>query len=326
MFKLITNLFVLFFCCGCASLPLQQEQETRELIINNPEHIEVELKRVGGESITLGTDSSFQLDLQVSRYVVVADGLSYPAPLVAEVLPKGKRLTINLVVQPQKQSGFVFVPGGPSLIGDVLGVGAADERPARIEEISPLFVAEFETTNAQYVDFLNAKGMCDKDWIDLGGPKCLVRESRMGIYETDSPNFPIVTVTLEGALEYCKWKSASTGMTVRLPTEIEWEKIARGPMSTTYSYGDVYDPEAANQESGRLVATKTFSPTGWGVYDTTGNAFEWTSSEYTPGLTVLKGGSYVLDGPYLRNSFRMWYRPLVQADDIGFRVVQEIRK
>jgi hypothetical protein len=87
---------------------------------------------------------------------------------------------------------------------------------------------------------------------------------------------------------------------------------------------------------------------GFGVADLTGNAFEWVADVYDPAAYagrdgritpspfirqatnataspdhVLRGGSFVLDGMYLRNSFRMRQRPSVRTDDFGFRVVRE---
>ena len=63
---------------------------------------------------------------------------------------------------------------------------------------------------------------------------------------------------------------------------------------------------------------------GWGLFDTTGNAFEWVADAYPGGPDhVLRGGSFVLDGMFLRNSFRMRARPSTRADDFGFRVVRE---
>lgn len=310
---------------SCASPPLAETVPLRALEIRNPERLSLELERVGCGRISLGSRPLVTLDLEAARYVVHAGGHSWPAPLLAPVVPEDRTTLLSVRALPPAPPGFALVPGGPTLLGDVLGVGAADERPARVAVLAPFCIAETETTNAQYAAFLNAEGRCEEEWLDLGGPKCGVRRDGAGRFVTDAPRMPVVTVTLPGARAYCAWKSRTTGTPHRLPTEEEWERFARGPCSTTYAYGDVYDPEAANQESGKLVPVASFPETGWGVRDATGNAFEWTASAYEPGLQVLKGGSYVLDGPYLRNSFRMWYRPLVKADDIGFRVLSEIR-
>ncbi len=305
---------------------LDRRAPLRRLIIVADTESELELRRVGESRVLAWTDERVEVDLQADRYVVRAGGVEHPVPLLSGVVADGSHLVIRTLEPPETPAGFVHIPGGPTLIGDILGVGAVDERPARIEEVGAFLMAETETTNAQYLEFLNALNRCDESWIDLGGPKCGIRRLEDGSFATDAPEMPVVTVSHHGALAYCAWMTEKTGVGHRLPTEIEWERAARGPESTTYAYGDVYDPKAANQESGRLRATRSFPATGWGLFDLTGNAFEWTSSDYAPGLKVLKGGSYVLDGPYLRNSFRMWYRPLVQADDIGFRVIREVKE
>ena len=316
-------LLLLAIGLGCTSLPLRKETPLRRLILENPHPLAIRLERVGGSIMSLPQDDRIETLLEADRYVVHAGGLSHPAPLLADLVAADSALTVSIASAPIAPAGFVFIPAGPTLIGDVLGVGAPHERPARLVDVAAFFLAEAETTNGEYVEFLNAVKHCHEDWIDLGGPKCRVRENSAGSFETDAPNQPVVTVAYEGAVAYCAWKTAATGIVHRLPTEVEWERAARGPESTTYAYGDVYDLLAANQESGLLKESKSFPPTAWGLYDMTGNAFEWTSSDYTPGLKVLRGGSFVLDGPFLRNSLRMGYRPLVQSDDIGFRVVRE---
>ncbi len=310
---------------GCSRVPLSREPVYRNLVLRNPSGRSVRLSRVAGGSVDLGSDRNIEVRLEAGRYVVDDGRVKRPVPLLAAVVDGARPLAIELGATHSPPPGFVFVPGGPTLVGDILGVGAPDERPARLADVAPFFLAARETTNAEYAEFLNAVGRCDEAWIDLGGPKCRIQRDDQGRFRTDAPDEPVVTVSLPGALAYCSWRTRETGILHRLPTEVEWEKAARGPETSTYAYGDTYTADAANQESGVLMPTAAFPATGWGFFDLTGNAFEWTSSEYAPGLQVLRGGSYVLDGPYLRNSFRMWYRPMVQADDMGFRVLREIR-
>lgn len=324
MMKPIFAFFSFLLCVNCTTIPLAQDTSVRRLVVENPSRLSMELRRVNGDSMSLGDAERTVLDLESDRYVITANGVEFSVPLL--VSPMGESQTMTITLEPANAAlpGFVFVPGGPTLIGDVLGVGAVDERPVHIANVDSFLVAKYETSSSQYCAFLNAQSTFNEEWLDLGGPKCHISRAAKGTFETDAPMMPVVTVSYDGATEYCKWRSSSTGRTHRLPSEIEWERIARGPESSTYAYGDTYDPDSANQESGKLMEIGSFPATGWGTFDVTGNAFEWTSSWYAPGLRVLKGGSYVLDGPYLRNSFRMWYRPLVQADDIGFRVIQEL--
>lgn len=309
---------------SCRGVPLGQEPVTCEVVISNPDGLFLTLERLDGGRIDLGIREHVALELEMARYVLIAGSLPHPLPLLQGVSPERGPMTLTVRAAVVAPSGFVHVPGGPTLIGDALGVGAPDERPARIVDVAGFHLARTETTNASYAAFLNALGRCDEDWIDLGGPKCGIHREASGRFVTATPDLPVVTVSLFGARAYCEWLTRSTGEVHRLPTEFEWQRAARGPRSSVYAYGDVHDPEAANAESGRLLPVASFPATGWGHHDLTGNAFEWTSSLHGEGLHVLKGGSHVLDGLYLRNAFRMWYRPLVLADDIGFRVLLEI--
>lgn len=253
------------------------------------------------------------------------DGLDCPAE---SPVPE---LHITIKKPPLGDDHWRWIPDGPALVGDVLGIGQEDERPARIESIRGFWLAQSEVTNEEYAEFLNHLSRVDDQWIDLPSQKCRIKQ-RDDRFVTDAPTLPVVTVTRAGADAYCCWLSEQTGLNCRLPREAEWEKAARGKGSTVFSYGNVYRRDAANQESGQLLPVGSFEPNGYGLYDMTGNVFEWVADEYRrsdphmdlQGMThVLRGGSFVLDGTYLRNSFRMRQSPTVMADDIGFRVARD---
>jgi formylglycine-generating enzyme required for sulfatase activity len=241
---------------------------------------------------------------------------------------------------PEPRPGWCWIPPGPGLCGDDLGIGQEDERPVRTPTTAGFWLAEHETTNAQFAAFLNAIGgsAFDAQWLDLDGPKCRVQwDADANAFATDAPNLPVVTVSWHGAMAYCRWLTETTGVLHRLPKEVEWEKAARGPGSRVYAYGDTYVTAAANQESGVLKPVGRFPRNGFGLFDMTGNAFEWTADDYRRGAyggtshaaeqqneyRVLRGGSFVLDGIFVRNSMRMRLRPDVRADDVGFRVLRQ---
>lgn len=290
-----------------------------------------------------------EFDLFPARYLLACTTpkglLLLPAPMPFE---DGRHpLEINVadaerIVSLADDPDFAPIPAGPALIGDILGIGQADERPAHIVDLPAFSIARRETTVAEYVAFLNAVDRVDDGWLAFDSKKSKITKDVDGKFETSSPNEPVVTVSLRGAVAYTEWKTRTTGVVHRLPTEREWEKAARGPYSWTYDYGNVYARESANQESGRIRDVGTFSASPWGIYDLTGNVFEWMSEPYDrfghirpflasmlfprPGeFALLRGGSFVLDGMYLRNSFRMRQRADVRTDDFGFRVVREIK-
>ena len=231
---------------------------------------------------------------------------------------------------PEPDKSWAWIPAGPALIGDELGVGAEDERPVRTKYISAFWLQKHEVTNQQYAEFLSAQEEFDPSWIDLESRQCRIQRSETteAVYTTDAPLLPVVMISLRGAEAYCQWLTAETGRVHRLPVEAEWEKAARGPRSSVYSYGNIYRQAAANQESGTIKKVSQYRPNGYGLFDMTGNVFEWMSNRYDPEKQgsmnqALRGGSFVLDGMYQRNSFRMRQSPSVMTDDIGFRVLRE---
>jgi formylglycine-generating enzyme required for sulfatase activity len=342
---------------GCGRAPLGPESPTVELIVENPHGSAFDVGQIAGDRHTeiVGrvSDRTWRASLREGVYEigVHADGrrVGLPAPLLRDLV-QGGRLTVRIPPLAAESEDWAWIPEGHALIGDVLGIGQEDERPAHLVDLGEFWIGRREVTNAEYAAFLNeAAAAVDESWLAFDSKKCLVKRDEVTAkWTTTAPSMPVVTVSLAGAQAYCAWLTRRTGVRHRLPTEAEWEKSARGPRSTIYDYGNVFRRLAANQESGRLREGGAFEARGFGLFDMTGNAFEWVADEYDggayraragsvarnplvragsaggdPPYQVLRGGSFVLDGMYLRNSFRMKQRPSVRTDDIGFRVVRE---
>ena len=325
---------------GCCGVPVKVDEKRRVVVVNRSgARLELwEAVRDGWGGVTRLADAAVtELRIPPGRYALrlgeAEPGVPLPLPRaeLGHVPPEAVHVTVW--PWPAADPGWCWVPVGPTLRGDALGIGQEDERPLATPSTAGFFLAERETTNAQFVAFLNAlpRDRVDRTWLDLDGAKCRVqRDPGAGRFATDAPELPVVTVSWHGAGAYCRWLSATTGVEHRLPTETEWEKAARGPGSRVYAYGDTYTTARANQESGRLRTGGEYPPNGFGLFDMTGNAFEWTADAYRgptsstgdEELRVLRGGSFVLDGIFVRNAMRMRLRPDVRADDVGFRVLR----
>ena len=159
---------------------------------------------------------------------------------------------------------------------------------------------------------------------------------------------PVVLVRYEDALAYCRWLSDTLGRVVRLPTEAEWEKAARGGVeAAAVPVGQRHRSVARNFLAGRdlrSVSAARGQPerihrTRYGLYDMIGNVWEWVSDWYAATTTgsarrairaarpparmrIVRGGSWVNDdASMLRCAYRHKVPPDTYAYSMGFRIV-----
>lgn len=151
-----------------------------------------------------------------------------------------------------------------------------DEMPTAVLQVSDYFIMKYPVTNAQYNQFVQATN-CRTPlfWPD-------------GQYPADKADHPVVGVSYYDALAFCAWARQVTGLPIRLPTEPEWEKAARGPELRLFSWGNEWKTGLCNTREEKLEGTTPvgqFSPQGdspYGVADTGGNVQEWCSSLFGP--------------------------------------------
>lgn len=141
---------------------------------------------------------------------------------------------------------------------------------------------------------------------------------------------PAVFVTWNDVSEYCKWLSAQTGKTYRLPTKEEWEAAASPKNGGEYPWGSAPNfsshPSANTAELGYKSTTPVgqFSPQGdsqWGCADMAGNVWEWCSTPKEKGY-LMKGGSFsdpLNDAKW--NNDTVWSFAERSYDNVGFRII-----
>jgi len=196
---------------------------------------------------------------------------------------------------PEPPPGMAYVAGGEFRAGR--DNGEADEKPAHPVTVAPFFIDLTEVTNEQYQKFVEATGR----------PAPPVWQGNH--FPVDANKVPVTDVTWEDAKAYAAW----VGDGKRLPTEYEWEFAARGTDGRIYPWGSEWAAGLSNSKSDdkekqRLIEVGQF-PKGsspFGLLDMSGNAWEWTASEFKeyPGgpqynppagfknLKVIRGGSF----------------------------------
>jgi len=246
----------------------------------------------------------------------------------------------------------------------------AEERPARTQTVAEFFIDIHLVTNHQFAQFVTATDYVttaekrggsfvftppDRPvnlkaepswWQEVEGASWRHPDGR-AVSMTSIGRHPVVHISLNDALAYAQWAGK------RLPTEIEWERAARGGLiNAIYAWGDRFRPEGrymANSWQGEFPLENlgedgfmgrspvgSFPPNGYGLYDMIGNVWEWTMTASTDtthpcicGIgtqttddMIVKGGSYLCAPNYCRR-----YRPAARmaqpvsttTGHIGFR-------
>jgi len=239
---------------------------------------------------------------------------------------------------------LVEVPAGPFLMG-----AGTDRDPEAFEnerwspsagagtlELPAFWMARTETTVAQFAAFVRATGR-PMDPRALDAP----------------PTYPVTFVSWPDALAYCRWLEATmktapgvpaaiaerlgAGWRMRLPTEAQWEKAARGADGRRYPWGADPRRDRANFDGGGPAPVGQFPcpECPHGLRDMSGNVWEWTSSPYQPypydesddranlqadALWVMRGGHYGDPARMVRTTARGAAEPGARRAFIGFRV------
>jgi toxoflavin biosynthesis protein ToxD len=180
-----------------------------------------------------------------------------PTPEIAEVEKKEE----TSVPETPIIKGVVFVKGGETTTG-----GEKTEKPLQRKFVDDFYIAETEVTNGQYAEFvIETKRKAPADWNKQKFP-------------TGSETFPVTNISFADVTAYCEWLSKKIGAEVRLPTEIEWERAAKGDENYRYPWGNEWDKKAVTTK-GKVGSVKSFekNKSTFGAYDMSGNVWEWTS-------------------------------------------------
>lgn len=228
---------------------------------------------------------------------------------------------------------MVYVEGGEFLMGATSEQGSdgkSNEQVIRRVKLDSYYIGECEVTQEQ--------------WAKVMGTSIQQQASKAGQsdFRGIGPDYPMFYVSWEEAQAFCRELSRMTGRTYCLPTEAQWEYAARGGKNadgTKYSGSWSIDAVAwyGNNSSSTTHPVKNKRANGLGLYDMSGNVWEWCSDWYGSSYNVndtnnpigpssgsdrvLRGGGWCFDARYCRVSHRGSLSPGSRFYVGGFRVV-----
>ncbi len=277
------------------------------------------------------------------------------------------RTAIENAPEVQAPSGMIYLKGGTFAMGT--DTGMPFEAPVHTVEISPFFIDEHEVTVVQFEEFVRATGYQTEaerygwsgvfdfqsgEWTSVDGANWRHPE-RPGV--AAKPNAPVTHISWNDAGQYARWAGK------RLPTEAEFEFAARGGLARKeYAWGDEPLPGGkplANWWQGTFpqnntlldgflgpAPVKSFASNGFGLYDMTGNVWEWCSDNFSEDYyaksekrdpkgppsgeeRVIRGGSFLCAENFCSNyrvAGRSRSAPDSGLNNLGFRCVRDATK
>lgn len=202
----------------------------------------------------------------------------------------------------------------------MMGGGGSDDQPVHEVTITkPFLIGVHAVTERQYERV-------------MGGNQAELKGVRR----------PRERVSWNAAKDFCRKLSEMENVEYRLPTEAEWEYACRAGTSTEFYWGDKFDPQYAWIEwnsGGTAQNVGARRPNPWGLFDMSGNVWEWCEDWYDGGdagsgaqvdpkgpsdgkYRVLRGGSWNGPPEYCRSASRDYLNPDSRTGSLGFRVVR----
>ena len=261
---------------------------------------------------------------------------------------------------------MVVVPPGSFRMGDLSGGGSSSERPVHIVTITEAFaVGRYEVTVGEFREFVDEMSYRTEAGCHLwSGSAWEIDSSKSwqnpGFDQTDQ--HPVGCMNWDDARAYATWLAHITGQSYRLLSEAEWEYARRAGAATLWSHGndetgicrygnirdDTYrsntgDTTGAQCDDGSITKAPvgSYQPNEFGLYDMTGNVYEWTQDCWNDSYSgapidgsswmsgdcsrhTLRGGSWPSRPWGLRSAFRNKFETGNRSNNFGFRVARPL--
>jgi serine/threonine-protein kinase len=241
-------------------------------------------------------------------------------------------------------AGFVYIPAGTAWVGG--DPHASWPLPREEVHVEDFCMARLPVSCRQYLDFLDDVARFDPDAARRRVPRlfanggALFPEVEPGHFaipavgmtgEPWDPNWPVFGISAFDAEAYCEWRSRQDGVRYRLPTELEWEKAARGTDARAFPWGNAWEPTYTKCAHARPGPSSP-EPCGsypqdrspFGVMDLAGGVADWTSSTTAGTERIVRGGSWNQLDLHARAASRHAQAPENVSTHVGFRLARDV--
>lgn len=227
-----------------------------------------------------------------------AKGWPFTPDKVKEMLA-GEKVTSKVIeIAPGVRMTFVRIPAGEFVMGSYQG--EPDACPATKVKIDKAFwMGELEVTNQQYNAIFpqHDSRYVDQQWKDHVVPG----------YPANKPEQPVIRVSYNDAMEYCRILSRKTGLTITLPTEAQWEWACRGGSDQAFWFGDL-NADFGRKDNLADVTTNKFAVSGVDPQPMSPNSSWYKYYTFLPKAAGVDDGSLVQVGgkKYEANPFGLY--------------------
>jgi formylglycine-generating enzyme len=276
--------------------------------------------------------------------------------------------SVSSIVVPQVPPTFVYIHGGDFLMGSPeYEVERYVREMQHKVKLSDFCMGKHVVTVGDFRQFIDESGYQtdaergdgsylwnDNDWEKKAGVNWRYGVSGRLMSQSED-NHPVVHVSWNDAVEYCKWLSFKTEKSYRLPTEAEWEYACRAGGQTPFNTGDNLTTDQANYKGyfpyngsangiyrRTTVVVESFAPNAWGLYNMHGNVMEWCSDWYdddyyeecnakgivenpagpeSSSYRVIRSGGWGSGAGGCRSASRSFTLPYDRFCNVGFRLV-----
>ena len=234
----------------------------------------------------------------------------------------------KILIESLTKMELIYVPSGRFMMGDIFGNGKENERPVHEVQLDGFYIGKYPVTQGQW--------------------KSIMKKNPSHFSGVFKNNYPVECVSWNDIQEFIKQinEMNKNEYVFRLPTEAEWEYAARsGGKKEKYAGGDIIDDLAwYNKNSSKTTQpVGKERPNGLGLYDMSGNVWEWCEDIYfdkayskhaktnpvylenNSGSRVLRGGAWSSGAVCCRSPCRGWGPPGGRRSYVGFRLVSSPR-